>query len=91
MEAEIVALAHCASELIPIIEMVQSMAPVVGLPFDKITMNVSIHEDNAGALILADTLPPQFTPRSKHYHTKTIWFREQIKFFKIKLIKIATS
>ncbi len=65
MEAEFVALAHCARELIPIIEMVQTMAPVVGLPFKSMTLNVSIHEDNAGALLLADMLPPQFTPRSK--------------------------
>jgi len=28
-------------------------------------MNVSIHEDNSGALVLVKTLPPQFTPRSK--------------------------
>ena len=74
MEAEVVAIAHCARELIPIIQMVETMAPMVGLPFEGVTLNVSIHEDNAGALILADTLPPQFTPRSKHYHLKTIWF-----------------
>ena len=37
-------------------------------------MNVSVHEDNSGALVLAETLPPQFTPRSKYYATKTIWF-----------------
>ena len=41
-------------------------------------MNISIHEDNAGALILAKTLPPQFTPSSKYYAAKTIWFREEI-------------
>ena len=53
-------------------------------------MHSCIHEDNAGALILADTLPPQYTPRSKHYHIKTIWFRELIKKLKIKLVKIET-
>ena len=52
------------------------------------TVNVSIHEDNAGALILAETLPPQHTPRSKHYAVKTIWFREQIVRRGIKLLKI---
>jgi hypothetical protein len=41
-------------------------------------MNVSIHEDNLGALVLTKTLPPQFTPRSKYYAIKTIWFREEI-------------
>ena len=54
-------------------------------------MKVSIHEDNAGALVLAETLPPQFTPRSKHYAIKTIWFREQIVLRGIKLFKIDTS
>jgi len=53
-------------------------------------MNVSIHEDNAGALVLAETLPPQFTPRSKHYAIKTIWFREQIVLREIRLFKIDT-
>eukprot|EP00804_Cyclotella_cryptica_P010003 CCRYP_015429-RA/>CCRYP_015429-RA protein AED:0.12 eAED:0.12 QI:0/-1/0/1/-1/0/1/0/80 len=53
-------------------------------------MNVSIHEDNAGALVLANTLPPQFTPRSKQYAIKTIWFLEQIVQMKIKLLKVDT-
>ncbi len=35
---------------------------VVGLPTkDFTTMHVSIHKDNVGALVLAET-PPQFTP-----------------------------
>ena len=53
-------------------------------------MNVSIHEDNAGAFVLAMTLPPQFSPRSKHYTIKMIWFHEQISQRKIKLLKIET-
>ena len=56
--------------------MVKLLGPAVGLDVDNAEMHVSIHEDNAGALVLADTLPPQYTPRSKHYHTKTIWFCE---------------
>jgi hypothetical protein len=54
-------------------------------------MKVSVHEDNAGALILAQTLPPQFTPRSKYYASKTIWFQEEINKRGIKLLKIATA
>ncbi len=54
-------------------------------------MNISVHEDNSGALVLAETLPPQFTPRSKYYATKTIWFREEIHKRGIKLKKIETS
>jgi hypothetical protein len=54
-------------------------------------MNVSVHEDDSGALVLAETLPPQFTPRSKYYATKTIWFCEEIYKRGIKLNKIETS
>ncbi len=70
--------------------MVSLLGTKVGLPVSGATMKVSIHEDNSGALVLAETLPPQFTPRSKHYTIKTIWFREQIVQRKIKLLKIDT-
>ncbi len=90
MEAEIVAISHCACELIPIMQMVEILGPAVGLPVDCTSMHVCIHEDNVGALILADTLPLQYTPWSKHYQIKIIWFRELIKKLKIKLAKIET-
>ena len=54
-------------------------------------MRVSVHEDNLGALVLAETLPPQFMLCSKYYTTKTIWFREKINKRGIKLLKIETS
>ncbi len=90
MEAEINALAHSCRELFPVMDMVEELGPAVGIPTGPTTMNVSIHEDNAGALVLAQTLPPQFTPRSKHYALKTVWFREQIVLRGIKLLKIDT-
>ena len=62
-------------------DMVASLADAVGLTAGDVNMNmkVSVHEDNSGALVLAETLPPQFTPGSKYYATKTIWFCEEIK------------
>lgn len=90
MEAEVVALAHSCRELFPVMDMVDALGPAVGIPVGSTTMRVSIHEDNAGALVLAETLPPQFTPRSKHYAIKTVWFREQIVRRGIKLLKIET-
>ena len=78
MQAEIIALAHSMRELLPIMDTVESMSSVVGVSSPQTSTHVSIHEDNAGALIMAETLPPQFTPRSKFYAIKTIWFREQI-------------
>ena len=88
MEAEIVALAHSCQEIFPFMDMVSVLGEKVGLPVSEATMNVSIHKDNAGALVLVETLPPQFTPRSKHYAIKTIWFCEQIVLREIKLLKI---
>ena len=40
--------------------------------------------------MLAETIPPNFTPRSKWYHAETIWFREQIAKRGIKLVKCPT-
>jgi hypothetical protein len=71
-------------------QMVEFIGPAVGLPVDCTSMHVCIHKDNAGDLIIADTLPLQYTPWSKHYHTKTNWFRELVNKLKIKLVKIET-
>jgi hypothetical protein len=91
MEAKIIALAACMRELIPIMDMVQLLAVAMGIPTGDVNMRVSVHEENLGALVLAKTLPPQFTPRSKYYATKTIWFRAEIHKRGIKLLKIDTT
>ena len=59
MEAKIIALAACMGELIPIMDIVQSLADAVGIPAGDVNMRVSVHEENLGALVLAKTLPPQ--------------------------------
>ena len=69
-------------------DMVALLGSGVGIPGGLTMMNESIHEDNAGALILGQTLPPQHTPHSKHYTIKTGWFWEQIVRQGIKLLKI---
>jgi hypothetical protein len=53
MEAKIIALPVCCKELFPIIDMVCSSAEATNLPIGNTTMNVSIHEDNSGVLVLA--------------------------------------
>ena len=88
MEAEIIALVACCRELFPIIDMVESLTGSVNLPIRETTMQLSVHEDNLGALVLAKTLPPQFTLQSKYYASKTIWFWEEIHKHCIKLMKI---
>ena len=72
------------------IDMNKFIEKAVGLPILETTINVSINEYNSGALILKKNLPPQFTPRSKHYYDKTIWFREEIVKCGIKICKIYT-
>ncbi len=88
MEVKIIALAACCRELFPIIDMVESVTCSVNLPIGETTMQLSVHEDNSGALVLAKTLPPLFTPCSKYYASKTIWFQEEIHKHCIKLLKI---
>ncbi len=64
------------------------MAKTSNLSIGNTTMNVSIHGVNLGALVLGKTLPPQFTPQSKYYAIKTIWFCEEIFKRDIQLNKI---
>ncbi len=90
MDAKVIALSACCRELFPIIDMVSSLTKSINLPIEKTTMNVSIHEDNLGALVLAKTLPSEFTPQSKYYAIKTICFCEEIFKRSIQLLKINT-
>ncbi len=90
MEAESISLACSYRELFPIIDMTNSLGEAIRMSIGDTTINSSIHENNAGALVLARTLPPQFTPCSKFYTAKTVWFREEINKQGIKLLKIDT-
>ena len=78
MELYINALAHSCRELFPIIDITISLGKSVGLPIGDTTMKVSIHEDNAGALILAKTLPPQFIPCSKYLWPRPSGFAKRL-------------
>ncbi len=41
----------------------KEVGKVEGLVTDNLSlMHVSVHEDNAGTLVLAETIPPEFTP-----------------------------
>ncbi len=70
-------------------DIMKELGKVVGLDTeDMVSMHVSIHEDNAGVLVLAETVPPEFTPWSKHYAIKNIWFWGEIQKCCVKLLKI---
>ena len=65
MEAGINALAQCCHELFPVMDMVTDIETSVVLPTKDITSRcVSVHDNNAGYLVLANTLLPQVTPRN---------------------------
>ena len=72
-------------------DITRSLGKSVGLPVGVPSMKLYVRKENAGAIILASTLPPKFTPHSKYYETKTIWFCEDINKRKIALLKIATT
>ncbi|KAL7469876.1 hypothetical protein ACHAXS_010138, partial [Conticribra weissflogii] len=75
MEAEVVAFVSCCRELFPILDIVDQIGDAVGLQKEEqCKMHCKVHEDNAGALVLLTTPPPQFTHHSKHYAIKTNWF-----------------
>ena len=88
MEADITAMSHSYRGLFPITDMVNILGQSIGLLIKDATIKVSMHEENAGTLVLAETLPPHFTPHSKHYAIKIIWFRADIFKTEIKLVKI---
>ncbi len=72
-------------------DIVSEVGNVVGLATkDMVLMHVMIHEDNAGALVLAETIPSQFPSRSKCYAIKMVVFREEIQRHGVKLLKIET-
>ncbi len=50
-------------------------------------IQVLIHKNDTGALVLAKILLPKFTSWSKHYHTKNVWFQEEIVKCGITLLK----
>mmetsp|Transcript_4163 Transcript_4163/g.6401 ORF Transcript_4163/g.6401 Transcript_4163/m.6401 type:complete len:708 (-) Transcript_4163:225-2348(-) len=91
MEAEISALAHCMKELVGIMDLAKLFSEYYGLEEVKTKVNITIHEDNSSALELANTIPPEYTSRSKFYHIETIWFREQIVTRGIEVVKIETT
>jgi hypothetical protein len=54
-------------------------------------MNIKIHEDNIGTLILEQLEPWRMTPCSKHNAVKYHWFWEHLVPCRIQLVKTATK
>jgi hypothetical protein len=96
MEAEVITLGSCCHDLLPIIALIDKIGIAIGIKkqdnnkANSSTMHITIDKDNSGALILATTPPPQFTPWSKHYAIKNMWFCKKVIEHKIKVALIKT-
>jgi len=85
MESEYVALSAAMKDLIPVRRLLNEVCDATGLEQQReavmkasLRSTTTVHEDNAGCLILANTPLPYMTPRSKHYGTKFHWFRSHV-------------
>ena len=88
MQDKIIALDHCCIYIFynNVYENLLNKSFRILIGDNKI--NVYIHEDNYVVLIMAETLPPQFTPQINHYSSKTVQFFEEIHKRGVKLKKI---
>lgn len=92
MEAEYTALSTTMREVLPFQNLVKVVAKIVGFKdVDSTTFRTTIHEDNAGALTLANMEPGRITPRSKFYAIKMHWFRSKLKPNNIEIVKVDTD
>ena len=79
MMAEYYALSIAMREVLPLRELVRTVADGVGIRNEVLThFKVTVWEDNTGALTLANLDPGQNTPRSKFYDSKVHWFRSHL-------------
>ena len=92
MEAEYIAISTACKDLFPIIDKTKEITETLKLTIDpESSIHTKIHEDNVGALTLAQLEPRRMTPRSKRYAVKYHWFREHLSPRNIDLVKIASE
>ena len=93
MEAEHTALSMSLRATIPFPSVAKSI--IIGLHQSTndqlINFRATVHEDNQGALTLANLEPGRDTPRSKFYALKLHWFRSWLKPNKIKIVFYPTK
>jgi hypothetical protein len=92
MESEYTALSMALRAAIPLIAVTKSVTAGLAYTRDRIlTFKATVHEDNQGALILANLEPGRHTPRSKFYALRLHWFRSWLKPNEIEIIFISTK
>jgi hypothetical protein len=74
--AEYIGLSSAMREIIPLGNLLGTVAEAVGLPEEyKTTFKTTVWEDNNGCRIIANLEPGRFTPASKWYDITLHWFR----------------
>ena len=92
MMAEYYALSTAMREVLPLIDLVKTVAKGLGINEHCLsTFKTTVWEDNMGALTLANLDPGQSTPRSKFYDVKVHWFRSHLVPNQIEVKKIDTA
>ena len=80
MEAEYSALSMAMRSALPLLEVCKSVIKGFNVNNEKLmTFRTTVHEDNQGALKLAQMEPGRHTPRSKFYAIKLHWFRSKLQ------------
>ncbi|KAG7343789.1 reverse transcriptase RNA-dependent DNA polymerase [Nitzschia inconspicua] len=80
MEAEYTALSIALRAAIPLIHVIKFVNAAFGITQNAlVSFKTTVHEDNKGALTLAQLEPGRQTPRSKFYAIKMHWFRSWLK------------
>ena len=92
MESEYTALSMSLRAAIPMMAVCTAINEGLNVSSHKLlTFRATVHEDNMGALILANLEPGRHTPRSKFYALRLHWFRSWLKPRQIELIHCPTK
>jgi len=92
MEAEYTALSIALRYALPLLEIIRYVtSSFCSTSPPLLTFKTTVHEDNQGALRLAQMEPGRTTPQSKFYAIKYHWFRSHLKPNEIELQYIDTS
>jgi hypothetical protein len=91
MEAEYIALSTALRSLLPLKQILTSMAVSLNIKINESSNISTVWEDNKAAQILSTTNPPRLTPRSKHIAIRYHWFRDQLVPGRIEIKSISTD
>jgi hypothetical protein len=80
MEVEYTALISALGAVIPLLDVIKYVVRSFNVTTSSLlTFKTTVHEDNQGALRLANMEPGRQTPHSKFYGIKYHWFRSWLK------------